>query len=565
MRTHLIFVLILTAVILRAQPAATYKDPGGRFALQQPAGWKATQLNRDAVQFASAMAYATVMVLPGPDPALFLNAIGKQAGGQWRGFAEARRGDVQLAGHTGPYVTYAGTNPSGADAYLQLMAVSERGSTYLLMFSAPKAEFTRLKAAFDQIEQSLQLIAPADTSDLPPAPAGAVKPPPRAPAAAPAPPQAAASARGAAPTTNANYYRMKKVSIRDDHGFERPMTALSMLIPTDWQIQGGAQYATKVGCHPDVVQLAFRATSPDGRTGVEMFPGKHWQWADDAGTVRLLQQQNQQRAQFGGQGCDVMPAMNAADYLRRNVIPRVRPNARVTASDPLPEFTQQVQERARQLESMAGGQGIRVRVTADVARLRVEYQAGGQGVEEWMTAVTFATGMPGPSFNIATGRMGQTMYYSCEASVLFGLRAPQGQLPGMEKFFLMMLSTAQLDPAWQARVTQTIANLQATDSRGAQQRSAIIAQNGRDISNIINEGYASRSKMQDNAAAGFDQYIRGVQTYKNPATGETVELSNQYGYAWANGNEYILTDSAGFNPNVTLRSGNWTEMQAVRH
>jgi hypothetical protein len=371
-------------------------------------------------------------------------------------------------------------------------------------------------------------------------------------------------AQPAAPVANGNYYRMKKVSIRDDHGFEKPMTALSMLIPSDWRIQGGAQYAARIGCHPDVVQLAFRASSPDGRLAIEMFPGQHWQWAGDAGMVRMMQAQNQQMGRYGAQPCDLMPVMTAAEYLRRNVIPRVRPSARVTGSDPLPEFSRQVEERARQLQSMSAGQGMRVRVTGDAARLRVAYQADGQNVEEWLIAVTYAIAMPGPGFNTAAGRLGQTLYYTCEASALFGLRAPAGQLPSLEKFFLMTLSTAHLDPQWQARVAQTIANLQASDSRGVQQRSAIIAQSGRDVSNMINQGYASRSRMQDSAAAGFDQYIRGVETYRNPSTGETVELSSQYGHAWANGNEYILTDSASFNPNIALRSGNWTEMEAVR-
>lgn len=44
-----------------------------------------------------------------------------------------------------------------------------------------------------------------------------------------------------------------------------------------------------------------------------------------------------------------------------------------------------------------------------------------------------------------------------------------------------------------------------------------------------------------------------------------MELSNEYGRAWANGqNEYILSDSATFNPNVALQSGSWTELEPVK-
>jgi hypothetical protein len=51
-----------------------------------------------------------------------------------------------------------------------------------------------------------------------------------------------------------------------------------------------------------------------------------------------------------------------------------------------------------------------------------------------------------------------------------------------------------------------------------------------------------------------------VATYRNPATGETFELPNDYNHAWVNGNnEYVLGDSRFFNPNSAL-SGHWTEV-----
>ena len=61
-------------------------------------------------------------------------------------------------------------------------------------------------------------------------------------------------------------------------------------------------------------------------------------------------------------------------------------------------------------------------------------------------------------------------------------------------------------------------------------------------------------------AAHGDQAI-----YKDPATGQNVQLSNQYSHAWAsttgNTNGYILTDSATYNPNGQAGSASWTRMQ----
>jgi hypothetical protein len=67
-----------------------------------------------------------------------------------------------------------------------------------------------------------------------------------------------------------------------------------------------------------------------------------------------------------------------------------------------------------------------------------------------------------------------------------------------------------------------------------------------------------------NSAFGADQNVRGVQTFRDPTTGRTTELNNQYDHAWLNGsNEYIISDDPNFNPNGQL-SGNWNQLQPVR-
>ena len=66
-----------------------------------------------------------------------------------------------------------------------------------------------------------------------------------------------------------------------------------------------------------------------------------------------------------------------------------------------------------------------------------------------------------------------------------------------------------------------------------------------------------------NSAFGWDQNIRGVQTFRDPRTVSTMELSNQYGHAWLNGsNEYIMSEDPNFNPNGQL-NGNWNQLQVV--
>ncbi len=353
---------------------------------------------------------------------------------------------------------------------------------------------------------------------------------------------------------------------------DRPDVRVPALVPraaarpalVDSSLLGRPPAADASGSSVNLVRLVFRAVSGDGRLAIEMFPGNAWQWSDDPNSVQLLRASNQQRAQFGGKGCDIMPPVSAADYLRRSVAPSVRQEARVLVVEPIPDVAEELQQYAQRIQQSSAAQGIRAQVRADVARLRLAYSLGGQPVEEWLTAITSSGGVPAPTYNMYTGQMGQALFYNCGADHIVALRAPQGQLDAHERFFRMVLSTVRIDPQWQARVMQVIANMTASDIKGARDRSAIIAQSNRDISNIINETYENRNRSQDRIMEGWSQYMRGVETFKNPYTGETVELPNQYGHAWAGPNgEYIVTDSGLFDPNVTLR-GDWTRLEQVR-
>jgi hypothetical protein len=519
-------------------------------------------MNSDAVQFSSGAAFVTLLTLPSSDPDLMLNSVATATGKQWKYFTEARRGSANFGGRTGKYATYSGINPMGSDSYFQLLSVSDGSLTYLLLTSAPKADFTRMKSAFDRIEQSFTPTAAARAPNtFPPAPAGAIDTAqPRLAAVPPAPPNRSAAAAPAA----GNSYRMKLVKIVDERGFERPMTALTLLIPTDWQFQGTVQYSQALGCHANLVHLIFQAASPDRSLAIELLPGDTWQWTDDANMRNMIQSSNQQMARFGRRACDLMPPMTADEFLRRSILPSARRGAGVSGFEPMPDAEARLQEEAREAQQAAARQGIRANVRTSADRVRLSYSLGGQAVEEWLTAMTSSIGMAGPSYNMRTGRMGQALYYSSTADHVFAMRAPQGQLDAREKLFSLIMATVRVDPQWQARVQQVIANLQAQDSKGASDRSAIAAKAAQDTGKIIHDTYQNATTSREHSMESWSQYMRGVQTFRNPNTGETVELSNQYGHAWAGGDgTYLVTDSANFNPNSSL-NGNWTRLEAVQ-
>jgi hypothetical protein len=359
------------------------------------------------------------------------------------------------------------------------------------------------------------------------------------------------------------YLRLRRVQIIDRQGFEKPIPAMSMLVPTDWSFDGQIRYAQKIGDPSDLVRLAFRAASPDGRLAIEMFPGWSWGWADDPMMRQAMQSQNAMSARMGGAQSEVNPPMSARDFLGRVAVPRLRPGAKVLGIEPIPDLDQPLQAQVKQAQALAAQAGVQMRLKADQARARIQLAQGKAPAEEWLTAVVFVRATAMPSMNPGTGQMGQSAMYQSTADQLFALRAPPGELPAHEKLFRTVLSTVRVDPTWQARVTQVQANMSAANVQSAGDRSKIIAQSGEAQRRAIREGYENRQRSEARNAEHFSDAMRGVQTFHDPRTGEDVKLSNQYAHAWVSGNgEYVMSDASG-NPGQLLQ-GNWTELQPVR-
>jgi hypothetical protein len=360
------------------------------------------------------------------------------------------------------------------------------------------------------------------------------------------------------------YLRLKRAEIIDRHGFEKPMPAFSVLIPTDWKFDGEVRYAQGVGNPEDLARLAFRATSPDGRLAIEMFPGWTWTWADDPMMRQAMQNQNAMTARMGGARSEIGPPMSARDFLTRVAVPRLRPGAKVMGTEPIPDLDQALQGQVKQAQTMAAQAGVQMRLKADQARARIQLTSAKGPAEEWITAIVYVRATAMPSMNPATGQMVQSAMYQSSAESLFGLRAPPGELPTHEKLFHAVVSTARVDPVWQGRVTQVQLNMQAANVQGARDRSRIIAQSAEDTRRTIKEGYEARQKSEDRNAERWSDAMRGLQTYRNPSTGEDVKLDNSYAHAWASGDgEYVLSNAPGFKPGQVLQ-GNWTELQPIR-
>ncbi len=391
-----------------------------------------------------------------------------------------------------------------------------------------------------------------------PAP-GPVEPPtPSSPASAPSSP--AGGPRESHPSTPTasgpaqRYFVMKQVKIIDQ-GLGQGRPAYDLMIPTAWQFKGWVNVgAAEGGCFADWFAVVGDAKSADNSIELQMLPQYTWQYIDDPAAQRQMQIQNQRDAQSRMKPCPVRAPIRAAEFLRQDLLTKYRKGKTVVSIDPFPELDQIVRYRMGLPPTAAGGSASGVRT--DTARARLAYDDDkGQPVEEWITAAIVVR-------PIQTG--GRGVAYDWHAVMVMFYRTPKGQLDANDRLFKLIASTIRPEPEWEKWSNGVIASLYQKKQEELAKQSAMIAQFQLHVAQTINGVVANREAGANHAAYGEGQIIRGVQTFRDPASGATFELSNQYDHAWLNGtNEYVMSDDPTFNPNGNL-TGNWTQLQVVR-
>jgi hypothetical protein len=293
---------------------------------------------------------------------------------------------------------------------------------------------------------------------------------------------------------------------------------------------------------------------------IEAFPSFSWQFSKDPAVQKYLVMENQAGGKVGLKPCPVNAPVPAEDVLRKVVVPRYRPGKEIVSVEPMPELNQAMNSRSAgvQQQALRGGQQVQVR--ADAARARLKYDLDGQPVEEWITAVSFAQATA-----IATGGA-TTQGIDCRAVMLFAMRAPQGQLEANEKLFRTIRDSVSSEPDWMRQYLGMVNKLSEAQQSQRQIRAEIIRQFQQHEIEVIQGVVANQQRGADQAAVGSDRITRGVEPYRDPATGKTYELSYMYGHAWVNGNnnnEVVLSDNPNFNP-ASVFTGNWSPLEHVQ-
>jgi Cysteine rich repeat len=360
------------------------------------------------------------------------------------------------------------------------------------------------------------------------------------------------SAHTATASSGGAYLVMKKVQITGPgpDAAHPTVPAYDLMIPSTWKIQGGVKFGgSPSGCFSDIYAINLQATSADGSTIFAAAPDYSWQYADDPSVLQSLNDPSRRALGVGGKPCPVAKPMKAEDYIRQNILKLYPSGTTVVSVAPFPELNEIVRKR----EGLPPGSGATGSTRTEAVRVRLAYQQDGKDVEAWVAVVIVVNIYPA----------GRGSFYDSHATSLIAFSAPKGKLDGNDKLFQVITSSIQPEPQWVTYTGGVLSKLYQAQA----QKVATINKMWADFYNkeaqTINGETANAMQGADASVFHEDQNIRGVQTFRDPTTGRTQELSNLYDHAWQNGsNGYIMSNDSTFNPNEHV-SGDWSELQPV--
>ncbi|MDP9088225.1 MAG: cysteine rich repeat-containing protein [Pseudomonadota bacterium] len=352
-----------------------------------------------------------------------------------------------------------------------------------------------------------------------------------------------------------SYLLMKQVKVIDP-GMDKvqaPLAAYDLLLPADWQFTGTVVFGGgKGGCLADLFGLVITATSADGLTKFQTAPDYTWQYADDPAVMKSLTDPNRRVLGSSAKTCQVAKPMKAEEYFRRNVITLFPRGAEVLSVEPFPELNELVRKR----QGLPPGDGSSTgSIRTEAIRARLAFTKDSKDWEEWVGLVVVTKISP----------VGRGSFYDSHAMSLVALTSPKGKLDASDKLFKVIVSSIRPESPWIAYSNGVLKKLYEAEA----QKNAAIDKIYSDLQKLaisdLNEVTANRQHGSTVSAMQTDQNIRNVQTFRDPNTGHTMELSNLYDNAWYNSasHQYVLSDDPNFKASGAL-SGNWTELQVVR-
>jgi len=303
------------------------------------------------------------------------------------------------------------------------------------------------------------------------------------------------------------------------------MEAYSCLVPAGWKAEGGVQWFPD---HSIQAVLLMRITDPRSGAAIEFLPWQNFNWIPSGSMP-----------QGGNYMGNILwpPIQDVQEFIRTFYFPgalaRLR-NARVVAAENL-------QKVADQVSRAQGG-------PARCGRVRYEYRDGDQAWEEDV----YVTLVYAP-----------TQFMTLWTGGASSFRSRRGELDRLTPVMNTTVNSLRQSPEWFGYlmyVKKLFLNRMAQGIRSARILSETVTRNSAEIRRMSEDSYRRSNESQDRVSRSYGEYIRGVETYRNPYEDRPVQLPSGYDGVWASrSGEYILSNQPGFDPN----SGSTAEWRRI--
>ena len=337
-------------------------------------------------------------------------------------------------------------------------------------------------------------------------------------ATAPALPASAVSAAEAPPL------RLRALDVHDRLAGSK---AFRMLVPLGWRASGGIVWDFR---YYTLASAVMQVRSPSGSEALETYPVIPHVW-DTRGIAGFPQGSNYL-------GSIVYPPLDAVPFLEQLAMPRDRGGLRYRVVS-----RTRLAKVARTLSGQPRKIGLVTSSNFDAARVRIEYAQGGRLFQEdFYTVLSYTTSPLLPNA------------VRWQPHFLYSFRAPRGRLDRSTALLQAMTASVRVDLRWYAglqHVQQLWIDGQMQSIRAAGALSRAVSQANAQITDSLRSSYRQQQDAYDRVYDSFSEQIRGVETYRDPFAGRDVQLPSDYSNAWVSAaGEYVLSNDAGFNPNV---------------
>jgi hypothetical protein len=317
----------------------------------------------------------------------------------------------------------------------------------------------------------------------------------------------------------------KKACFENTYGTD----AFFMLIPRNWDFKLNAL----IGAGP-VLPFAFTAetTSKDKKTGIIFAEtGFRFAWYRSSGSyMDQLQSSyfNENRGKL--HNCSVIqPILSPRQFYDQYIHPEFERKCpgfvvrELGINQELTEKTFQMSMQDPQI-SMLVSMGSQFQI--EVIQVKGEYSLGDFSMELFWTGVMEYLTNPNNQVNWG-------IKLSCAMMV------PRGTIESWNNILSSVVNSLTINPGWMNKLNE---------ARALQMK---IYQNTQEEINQIFESVAkNRSESQEKLFNQFSSYIRGTIEIKNPFTGESLEIPNEYDKVWINSNGDIILSTDLVNPNA---------------